>query len=400
VSETGSNIVCSVPRASVSINARDERIPLDAKWHSPNFVLGYAERRKRRFSSERAQDLRQERKALSRQVQAKKRGDRSRAVPIAFDERGNFVEPLRGRIPERQASQARLLLEQGLAGKARRQAWCGLIGRRRDCFSGNSEHRFYTPCLCGNRYCPRCGPKSFRNLFTKHSRLRQVADELLSHKLGDHRPRVMAKLDITVRNTGNMPSAGEVRKFNEDIRRFFRAIEKQVGISRRDYGFVWCCEFGSGNTNLHAHGVYVGPALPERRHERELSALWAKIRRDGSRILRIQLARSFEAGLGHALKYPSKYFEAAPVRLADLEVAFDRVRRVHALAAFYNPKIEREPGEEGPCDPGHCPICGELLLDAKGWHFLDELQREGRRDVDAVRIEAGRAKALAAESPP
>ena len=285
-------------------------------------------------------------------------------------------------------------------GKARRQAWCSLIGRRRDCFSGNPEHKFYTPCLCGNRYCPVCGPKSFRNLFTRHSRLQPLADQLLSHKVGDNRLRVMAKLDITVVNTGEMPSAAEVRRFNKDIRRFFRAIEKRFGISRRDYGFVWCCEFGSGNTNLHAHGIYVGPALPERRHERELSALWAEIRHDGSRILRIQRARSFEAGLGHALKYPSKYFEAAPARLVDLEVAFDRVRRVHALAAFYNPKIEREPGEEGPCEVGHCPICGDLLLDAKGWHFLDELQREGRRDVDAVRIEVGRAKALAAESPP
>jgi hypothetical protein len=212
----------------------------------------------------------------------------------------------------------------------------------------------------------------------------------------------MAKFDITTVNLGEMPSAEEVRKFNKDIRRFFRAIEKRFGISRRDYGFLWCCEFGSGNTNLHAHGVYVGPALPQRK--RELSKLWAEIRGDGSRIVSIKQARSFEAALGHALKYPSKFFDAAPERLAELEVAFDRVRRVHTLARFYNPDIEREPGEDVSADAGHCPLCGDVLLDVKGWHFVDDLRREGRRDSDVVRMEANRARALAArglaESPP
>jgi hypothetical protein len=208
----------------------------------------------------------------------------------------------------------------------------------------------------------------------------------------------MAKLDITTRNVGSMPSAAEVRRFNKDIRRFFRAIEKRFGISRQDYGFLWCCEFGSGNTNLHAHGIYVGPALPQR--GRELSKLWAEIRGDGSKIVSIKGAKSFEAALGHALKYPSKFFDASPARLVELEVAFDRVRRVHSLARFYNPNIEREPGDEGPCDPGHCPVCGELLLDAQGWHFVDDLQREGRRNADVVRGEVARARILAGNGPP
>ncbi len=350
----------------------------------------------------RSRNVRRERPSLVRQIRNRPAGDPSRSVPLAFDERGNFVEPIRGRIPERQARQSKLLLEQGLLGKARRQAWCGLIARRRDCCSGNSEHKFYTPCLCGNRYCPTCGPKSFATLFVQHSRLRGVVEELLKHKPGgDHRPRVLAKLDITARNVGAMPTAEEVRQFNKDIRRLFRAIENKFGISRKDYGFLWCCEFGRGNTNLHAHGVYVGPALPQRKRDRrKLEALWRGIRDDGSWILKIQRARSFEAALGHALKYPSKFFDADPARLVELEVAFDRVRRVHALAGFYNPKIEREPGEEGPCDAGHCPICGDLLLDARGYHFVDDLQREGRRAVDVVRIEVGRAKVLTGAGPP
>jgi hypothetical protein len=232
-----------------------------------------------------------------------------------------------------------------------------------------------------------------------HSRLRPLVEQLLTHKPGDHRPRVLAKVDITVLNTGEMPTAEEVRRFNRDIRRFFRAIEKRFGISRRDYGFLWCCEFGSGNTNLHAHGVYCGPKLPQSRERKELSALWAEIRGDGSKIVSIKPARNFEAALGHALKYPSKYFEAPAARLVDLEVAFDRVRRVHALAAFYNPKIEREPGEEGPCEAGHCPICGDLLLDEPGYHFISDLQNEGRHDVELARADAARAKAFSDHPP-
>lgn len=394
----------TVPRAVIPLDD-----PFFSEQYNPtqrNRNLRLARKRAKEqeqyVSSAREADFVTERPALVRQMRNKKAGDASRAVPLAFDEHGNFSEPLAGKLGPRQAKHAHLLLQLGLAGKARRQAWCGLIARRRDCFSGNLEHRFYTACLCGNRYCSTCGPKSFRDLFTRHSRLRPLAEDLQKHLPGDHRPRVMAKFDITTVNLGEMPSAEEVRKFNKDIRRFFRAIEKRFGISRRDYGFLWCCEFGSGNTNLHAHGVYVGPALPQRK--RELSKLWAEIRGDGSRIVSIKQARSFEAALGHALKYPSKFFDAAPERLAELEVAFDRVRRVHTLARFYNPDIEREPGEDVSADAGHCPLCGDVLLDVKGWHFVDDLRREGRRDSDVVRMEANRARALAArglaESPP
>ncbi len=390
------------------------RLLSEAIWHDVSFVtkrdrernLRFARERRnwnptrfdagKEFSSpERDHDLERERPALRRQVRNRKPGDPSRAVPLAFNEHGNFVEPLRGRIPERQAQQARLLLEQGLTGKARRQAWCGLIGRRRDCFSGNSQHRFYTPCFCGNRYCPTCGPKSFRDLFTHHSRLRPVVEDLLRHRPGDHRPRVMAKLDITKRNTGEMPTADAVRRFNDNIKRLRERIMKYLGISRRDFGIFYCDEFGSGNTNLHAHGVYVGPWISQR----VLRDMWAEICADGSFIISIKRAKSFEAALGHALKYPSKFFEALPARLVELEVAFDSIRRVHALGAFYNPKIEREPGEEGAAGAGHCPICGDLLLDAPGYHFISELQREGRRDANTVRVDVARARVFA-ESPP
>lgn len=391
MSESVQNAACAVPHAIIPREWSSKSI-----WDDPL----YARNERDELDGGRSKDLRRERKALVRQIKNQKPGDPSRAVPLAFDECGEFVEPLRGRVPEKQATQARLLLELGMKGKARRQAWCGVIARRRDCFSADPTHRFFDLCRCGNRYCPSCGPKSFRDLFNRHARLRVVAEDLSQHRPADHRPRVLAKLDITTRNVGKMPTAEEVRRFNKDIRRFFRAIEKRLGISRKDYGALWCCEFGSGNTNLHAHGIYCGPELPQRK--RELSRLWEEIRGDGSRIVSIKRAGSFEAALGHCLKYPSKFFDAPPDRLAELEVAFDRVRRVHALARFYNPKIEPEPGEDVGAEKRCCPICGYLLLDAQGWAFLDELRAEGRRDVETVRREVARARVLAprSESPP
>jgi hypothetical protein len=40
-----------------------------------------------------------------------------------------------------------------------------------------------------------------------------------------------------------------------------------------------------------------------------------------------------------------------------------------------------------------------LLLDAPGYHFIVDLQGEGRRDIDKVRVEAARARVLC-QSPP
>lgn len=366
-------------------------------WHDPSFVTKWERQRNLRYahkrcrerddggeyhSPEREADLAREQR-YARSV-GKPAGDPSRAVPLAFDKSGKFVPSVAHRIPPRQAKQAVLLAENGLVSKARRQAWCGVIGRPLDCISGNPSHRFFKRCRCGLRYCFDCGPLCFRGLFNRHVRLRPVAEELLQHRLGDHRPRVLAKLDITTRNLGRMPTASEVRRFHEDVRRLFRELELQLGISRSDYGFLWCSEFGKGNSNLHAHGLYCGPWIPQKK----LSRIWAEIRGDGSFIVSIKPARSFEAALGHCLKYPSKFFDAPPARLVELELALHRVRRVHALARFYNPKIQQEPGEDEFAEAGHCPTCGDLLGEPKrGWAFVDQLVAEGRRDLDEVRLE-------------
>jgi hypothetical protein len=227
-------------------------------------------------------------------------------------------------------------------------------------------------------------------------RLSLVVENLLQHQDGDCRARVIAQIDITLRNTGEMPSADHVRIFNKKIRRLFRSIEERFGISRREYGFGWMDEFGSGNSNLHAHGVYVGPFLPQKL----LSKCWQQITGD-SYIVSIKTAPSFDKALSHALKYPSKFWDAPPSRLVELEKAFHKVRRFHALARFYNPsETKSEPGMESDAkdEAKRCPCCGSYLRKSRvqpGWAWLSDLASEGRVELDSARIEANRAKTLA-----
>jgi len=363
-------------------------------WHDVSFTLRRERARNMRFSRARRErddgeyvsaEGERDRDAKYDRAHPKPKGNPERAVPKAFDEAGEWMSHLASRLSSRQSEHAHLLLENGLPGKARRQAWCGLLARRIDCVE-NSQHGFFERCRCMNRYCPTCGPLCFRALFAKHSRLIAVVEKLMQHRAADHRPRVLAKLDITTKKLGGMPTRAEVREFNRDVRKLFRAIEREFGICRKDYGALWCCEFGRMNCNLHAHALYCGPWIPQK----ALSRLWAAVRADGSFIISIKRAKSFEAALSHSLKYPSKFFDAPPSRLVDLEVAFDRVRRVHAVAAFYNPKIEREPGEDAGLLNGTCPICRGLLgepgfKEKRGWCFADELECEGRQDLAVAR---------------
>jgi hypothetical protein len=284
--------------------------------------------------------------------------------------------------------------------KANRQAWCDIIGRRLDCSSSSCGKKYFKPFNCRLRYCPRCGRQAFRQLFAKHmGRLAIVAEDLLRHNSGDCRTRVIAQIDITLRNTGRMPSPHQVRSFNKKIRRLFRQIEKRLGISRSNYGFGWMDEFGSGNSNLHAHGVYVGPYLPQR----DLSQWWKEITGD-SYIISIKAAPSFEKALSHALKYPSKFWDAPPSRLVELEKAFHKVRRFHALARFYNPlETRNEPGmnTDAKDEAKRCPCCGSYLRKSRlrpGWAWLSGMASEGRIALETARIESNRAKVLAASN--
>lgn len=383
----------------------------ESNWHDPDFNARLMRAQNRRFHKKkrpadfelyvhegRAFDEQQDRKYD--RAHPKPRGRVELSTPKVFSETGELAPAIANRISAQQQTVGEVMYHgHGLKNKARRVVCCGVFGRRLDC-SENPSHRYYSLLRCGLRYCPcGCGRRAFVELFHKHMRLQAIVGEVLARAKEAHGSAVIATMDFSLKKkSGSMPSAEDVRKFNQDIRQFFRAFEKHFGISRKQYGILWCDEFGSGNANLHAHAIYCGPWVSKKK----ISKLWASIREDGSFGIALKIARSFELALSHCLKYPSKFFDAPGGRLADLEKAFHRVRRVHAMAAFYNPKIEREPGEDDVFDGG-CPECkarlGESISTKKGWEFVDVLERENRFDLEVARIEAGRKRVFDPDCP-
>jgi len=300
----------------------------------------------------------------------------------------------------------------GLTAKAERQCACGIVGGKVICETG---HEFYEAYECELRYCPRCGPRLANALIKKHEkRLLFVAQSLMlcgtencsecERAIKDKdlphwppptgaKPRIVcAKLDFTVRSDAStMPAPERMRMLNRCIKKFCRAIEKQFHIGRNTYGLAYCDELGGNNNNPHAHGIYVGPWLPNTK--KELAALWEKVTEKdfpGTFIISIKYARNFGEALYHACKYPAKFAErSSPQRLAELEIIFHRVRRFHTLARFYNPDAPEETKE-----PRECPMClregfhvklstwvtleGVLELKARGLRDLDEVTRQTR----------------------
>jgi hypothetical protein len=319
------------------------------------------------------------------------------AIPtlLALEADGSWnISPVARRARKEKLEKAQHLYRKGLDRKAQRELACGLLGGEVVCRNG---HAFCIGYECGNRYCVDCGPRAANRLFAKHhSRLTAVARRLVPEwpPAPGKKPRVViAKLDFTLRNTGQMPTPKLMRRLNDCIKRFCRAIERRYGISRQQYGLAFCDELGGNNTNAHAHGVYVGPWLPQER--KELSRLWAKITGDGSFIISIKYAKSFESALFHAVKYPAKLIHSSgPERLADLEIVFHRVRRFHALAAFYNPKSDAENVEPNQdCSScRRCPECNEQLSEVTRWVPIAQLEARGLRDVRQAKAEFARAR--------
>ena len=329
---------------------------------------------------------------------------RTYAVPGLIARQGDgswAVSPLAERASLEKLAKAKALYDRGLVKKAQRELACGLLGSEIICENG---HAFGVGYECGHRFCVDCGPKSAVRLFAKHiDRLRTVANRLVPcwppHP--GHKPNfVIAKIDFTLRNTGEMPDKARNRALNESIKKFCRALEREYGIRRSQYGLAYSDEIGGKNTNCHAHAVYVGPWLPNKK--RQLSRLWSRITPDRSFIISIKPARSLEAALAHATKYPSKFLRhSTPERLADLEKSFDRVRRFHLLGAFDKRLLlpeerENEEKRRGEFISGRtCPHCGGRLSEPNGWRPLADLRRRGLKDIALVRREVGKQRVFA-----
>jgi hypothetical protein len=412
----------------------------DSWDHSPEFDAQYRKSRARRrgrlgrsnrligtvadpeeISSEARRKAEAHARYFSGESTERRGGDPRLALPEGNDLR--VLAETFGASPERLA-QAVAMHRRSLGGKAKRLVLCGRIGHRVNC-SESSEHRFLQRYLCHTRYCDTCGPAWFRQQFSVLStRLEPVIEHLFHEGQKRGREMVIAKLDFTTWNTGGMPEPQLVRKFHREMNDFFDLLCRLGIVSRTEYGVGGQDEFGGSNTNLHRHSFYVGPVLPQK--NRELSALWSIValpkerKREMLRFVRkyglyhawdtlagserrfvsIKRARSFRAALAHALKYPAKFLSAStPERLAQLEAVFHKTRRFSTGGAFYRVKVEREPGEDSPI--GCCPICGARLCEVvEPWVPIFDLETEGRADVEQVRREMNRARALSGSGPP
>jgi hypothetical protein len=210
----------------------------------------------------------------------------------------------------------------------------------------------------------------------------------------------------------------------------------KLEISSTQFLFLWCDEFGGWdaqkqkyNTNLHAHGVYVGPFLPYD----VLLEEWRDIRRskDGARGVYIKRQKldhaprelderehaRFARALGHALKYTGKHVGRADgERLAKLEAAFHGVRRVHTMGLAYHAHLGcscqcslcKSPcagfnGHQGEhsCKSHRagagCPKCASPLMFPRDSSYapISLLKREGRVDLDEARRQAARDRTFA-----
>lgn len=416
------------------------------KFKSPGFGLNYRSRRKRCVLSAAQRAVAHETIADPEDVSSFERWRQNRLrdyfgsrkcppqdprgrLPILDEDTASTLAGRYGAKAERLA-QAAALEALGLPSKAKRLVLCGRLGHRID-HQRNPlacDRRFYEPYFCREKYCTFCGPQQFREQFAKlQNALVCVVEKLVCSGTRNGHQMVVAKLDFTVPNNGRMPTSAEVRFFHARMRDFWRLVERTLEIKRDEYGIARCDEIGGENTNLHAHGAYVGPLLPQKR--KELSALWSIVwipnsdrRRELMRYVRnqglrglwnqlaynerrfvsIKRAKSFAGALAHALKYPAKFLDkSSPERLAELEKAFHRTRRVSTGGAFYRIELVREPGDDTQLEQQFCPFCKvRLVVVHEQWQPLSELEREGRINLRGVRRELGLQAALGQESPP
>jgi hypothetical protein len=321
-----------------------------------------------------------------------------------------------------------------LLRKANRLANCGVCGRRLDC-SEHPDHRFFGTFNCGVRYCRYCGAAIFAGLFGKYMGLWPIVEKLVVRP-GFRVQNVIATLDFTAVNLGRMPIPKDIREFNQDVRACIQRVTAKLSIASNQFLFLWCDEFGGWdpkkkkyNTNLHAHGVYVGPFLP---YDLLLEA-WIAIRKskDGARGVFIKTQKldhpprdlrereraRFARALGHALKYTGKHVGRADgERLAKLEAAFHGVRRVHTMGLAYHADLgcscqcsvcqrpcEGFNGHQGEhsckchrAGPG-CPMCSSPLMFPResGYPRISLLKKEGRVDLDEARRQVARKRVFA-----
>jgi hypothetical protein len=232
--------------------------------------------------------------------------------PFSLPEDALEAARLAGASPD-QLKQAAELARHRLTMKAKRQACCGVYGRRCTCSKSECGHHYFRKYRCRNRYCLTCGPSAYADLFGKHKLLAPPADALCA-KISQI---VRARLEFTSIDLNHMATCGEVRLFNQCIKRFCRRLQRAVGIGARDWSLHFDELAGEGTTKLHAHAVYVGPKIPDEwfGEGKPLSDLWRETCRGRARSFEessIDLRPEILAGVIAKLDFTSVKLNGMP----------------------------------------------------------------------------------------
>jgi len=358
---------------------------------------------------------------------------------------------------------ASLLFEAGLRRKAYRYADCGTRAEKMPCSSFPVEHKFYSHYHCMNRFCKYDGGLHVARLKTAYEPplVKFLRDAPIPPGY------TLARWNVTKRCHGEEPTPGEVQAFSEAVNRALgkavRAVlvrwassddtrkvlvwrqarnrggedgasldrlpvQMEVGeaLSRRKmaHGAFFNAEYGyetrghlpdvervAHGKNLHAHGIFLVPFLPNWREGwtifrdawREESArafgevshgFWLTHFRGWRR----DPVKAVKHALNHCFKYVSKMPYETLERMVLFEKALDGVRRVHAVGLWFG--LPRERAGSGS---QYCPACAKqgrvsrLYLSRRllpGGREIPEywpvsvLESEGWRSLESARLDS------------
>jgi Arc/MetJ family transcription regulator len=333
---------------------------------------------------------------------------------------------------------AQALFDVGLKKKAYRYADCEVRAEKGECESFPGEHKFYKRYHCLNRFCEYCSRIHW-------GRLRRHYEPSLVIFLRHHdmpSGYTLALVTLSMRCNGEVPTRKQVRAFNQAIRKTVRRAVRRilkVRAARSDewaasalksrkatYGFLFSDEVGfethghipdserkAHGLNVHGHGLLYVPFLTDWREGWEIFRdTWReetqRIFGEESHGCYIEHLKGWQSNpvpaIKRALNYLLKYVSKCPYetmqRMAELELAFDRTRRVHAGGLWHGLK-EPEPQHRGS---GYCPLCKkEGRQSALRFHRrllptgreipeywpVDALEADGYRDLEKVCREFG-----------
>lgn len=331
-------------------------------------------------------------------------------LPAREEENLGFGRHERSRVSE-------LLGAAGLWRKAQRYIDCEFKGGRWFCGGAKvmfdpalremrpvgEEHKYFFPFRCGLRFCQPCSPRQYREMLQKYIETLVVVMDGLPPR----RDCVLARINFTIRATGEFPTSGGIKDFNSAMRRtLWRVLPKG-----EEFGALMVDEVGyekrghirnrvAGGLNLHAHGLYYGPYLDWE----QVRDAWIAETRGGGRGFwvqeikgwRLDPAQGIRRALGHMFKYVSKVPAETAERVAGLEIAFHGTRRVHTFGQLFYGKVaqvarETPAVERGPCV---CPLDGsELVREQRGkFELISVLKAQGYRSLEEVQEEVRRQR--------